>query len=139
MEQLVSAQVADVEDKIEATQKAVETIIENVKDTSGIEKVEMQQMNQGVQYLRSKSVSLEERAMYADLDLHEALRMLSILMHEYDDGRADLEWFGQIVLRELCKLEKRTREEVLIKHLEILGSPKSQDALVDLYNWLGAS
>ena len=50
--------------------------------------------------------------MCLDLDTHESLRMLSILLHDYNHDKSDLDWFAQIVLRELCKLEKATRKDL---------------------------
>ena len=63
-------------------------------------------------FVGSKNGMIEERLMYEDLDVHECVRMLVNLSHEYSDKASDLEWMSQICLRELCKLEKRTREEV---------------------------
>ena len=75
-----------------------------------------------ITFVGNKNVKIEERLMYEDLDIHECIRMLVICAHEYEDKVSDLEWMSQIVLRELCKLEKRTREEVIVIHLKILGS-----------------
>ena len=75
-----------------------------------------------IEYVGTKNVSIEERLMYQDIDVHETVRMLSFLIHEYADEASGLEWMAQICLRELCKLEKRTREEVVVTHLKILGS-----------------
>ena len=80
-----------------------------------IEKIEAKiegEVKGSVEYVGSKAVTLEERAMYLDLVMHEGLRMLSTLVHAYDHNKSDLEWFAQIVLRELCKLEKATRKEL---------------------------
>ena len=76
-------------------------------------KKEIQRMNQ-------KSHKIEERLMYDDLDVRECVRLLVTCCHVYSDQASDLEWMSQICLRELCKLEKRTREEVVVTHLKRL-------------------
>ena len=86
------------------------------------EKVAVEKVKNAITFVGNKNVKIEERLMYDDLDMHECIRMLVICVFEYEDKVSDLEWMSQIVLRELCKLEKRTREEVIVTHLKILGS-----------------
>ena len=82
----------------------------------------VKKITKAMTFVGNKSVKIEERLMYDDLDMHECIRMLVTCVFEYEDRVSDLEWMSQIVLRELCKLEKRTREEVIVIHLKILGS-----------------
>ena len=73
-------------------------------------------------FVGSKNGKIEERLMYQDLEVHECLRMLVICIFEYTDKASDLDWMTQICLRELCKLEKRTREEVVVTHLKYMST-----------------
>ena len=101
--------------KVEAT--------EMIDTTKGIKKGAMVQMVEAnlsaTNYVGSKNVKIEERLMYGDLDTHECVRMLVTCCFEYEDKASDLEWMCQICLRELCKLEKRTREEVVTRNVHI--------------------
>ena len=115
LELLVESCVDEVSEKVDSTKMAVEKVLETKK----IEGETAEAMKHGIEYVGSKNVSIEERMMYGDLDLHECVRMLTTCGFEYSDSVSDLEWMSQICLRELCKLEKRTREEVVLTHLEI--------------------
>ena len=118
IEQLVESKTDEVAERIENTKVAVEKVLEG----KVLEKVTAWATKKAIEFVGTKNCSIEERLMYNDLDVHECVRMLVICCHEYSDKASDLEWMSQICLRELCKLEKRTREEVVVTHLKILGS-----------------
>ena len=115
IQHLVEFCTDEVAEKIETTKMAVEKVLEQ----KVVEKKAAEATKHAIEYVGSKNVSIEERLMYGDLDEHECIRMLATCCFEYSDEVSDLEWMSQICCRELCKLEKRTREEVVLTHLEI--------------------
>ena len=107
----------EMAERIENTKVAVEKVLED----KVLEEETALATKNAIKFVGQKNVKIEERLMYDDLDVHECVRMLVICCHEYSDKASDLEWMSQICLRELCKLEKRTREEVVVTHLKRLS------------------
>ena len=108
-----------------ATAQAVGSAIEAVGSAFEPMVEVMQRLEQDGQITCVRTDNMESRMMRDHYAIHEAVRFVLKLLHEYKDDVSDLSFFMRILLRELCDFE--VAELKRIETLLVLGRVESQN------------
>ena len=106
-----------------ATAQAVGSAIEAVGSAFEPMVEVMQRVEQDGQITCVRTDNMESRMMRDHYAIHEAVRFVLKLLHEYKDDVSDLSFFMRILLRELCDFE--VAELKRIETLLVLGRVES--------------
>ena len=70
--------------------------------------------------------------MYADLDLNESLRQAVTLLSTYNSQASKIDWFMDVLSRELCKMEKIERQRLSMEVVGGLIEPSNVGKVIEL-------